>query len=451
MAQVHRTKISSHFHQYIAQHLEQLQMDPTLCSKCSPATKYFCSPEPVVQELYKKSCYWKQVPGSTLSMDIEPYKTLKTPYYHMKNLGINHPPNRPRGQVHIKRVFKIPQGNKEFTYTAKMSSLSALRTLQDKPAMAKEVTYKLRADVNNGVLIKLSEFLQLPEVKQAGITMKNAQEFICPAPLHLVANVNSKSSPVTMVIAPHRQHTITRQSINDNLSAGHHGLPSLQRTILRYRLSTSLSLADLSCYYKRSIIDPLGSLMSAIWLQGDPNSKFPFLDPKSPNQLELWVFRSPNFGFKDASSLAAAGKNMMCQFYQEHFPEGPHKLSPEDLKKVAEILEKAFSDDVLNPVFLPMIEEEDKNPTFPHQNNWDDLPLEEKGDIMVIVLQIKIICVADFNSHYFKEISSLSKSVEELLNKDTRLDINKPAEKRPELDKLLDEIKRTRTKQWTPK
>merc|ERR1712041_31383 len=98
----------------------------------------------------------KQVPGSTLSMDIEPYKTLKTPYYHMKNLGINHPPNRPRGQVHIKRVFKMPQGNKEFTHTAKMSSLSALRTLQDKPAMAKEVTYKLRADANNGVLIKLS-------------------------------------------------------------------------------------------------------------------------------------------------------------------------------------------------------------------------------------------------------------------------------------------------------
>ena len=223
--------------------------------------------------------------------------------------------------------------------------------------MAKEVTYKRRADVNNGVLIKLSDFLKLPEVMEAGITMENAKDFICPAPLHLVANVNSKSSPVRMVIAPHRQHTITRQSINDSLSAGHHGLPSLQRTILRYRLSTSSSLADLSCYYKRSIIDPLGSLMSAIWLQGDPDSKFPFLDPNSPNPLELWVFRSPNFGFKDASSLAAAGKNMMCHFYQEYFPEGIHKISPEELKKVAEILEKAYSDDVLNPIFLSMIEE----------------------------------------------------------------------------------------------
>ena len=36
--------------------------------------------------------------------------------------------------------------------------------------MAAEVTYKLRADVNNGVLVKLTEFLKLPEVIEAGIT-----------------------------------------------------------------------------------------------------------------------------------------------------------------------------------------------------------------------------------------------------------------------------------------
>ena len=69
--------------------------------------------------------------------------------------------------------------------------------------MAAEATYKLRADVNNGVLVKLTKFLQLPEVIEAGITLKNANKFIIPAPLHLVANVNSKSSPVRMVITPH--------------------------------------------------------------------------------------------------------------------------------------------------------------------------------------------------------------------------------------------------------
>ena len=270
--------------------------------------------------------------------------------------------------------------------------------------MAKELTYKLKTDVTNGVLLKLKDFLQLPVVKQAGINMENAQKFICPAPLHMVANVNSKSSAVRMVIAPHRQHVITRKSIIDSLAAGHHGLPSIQRTILRYRLSVSCSLADLSCYYKISIIDPLGSLMSDIWLQGDGDSKYPFLDPTKPNKLELWVFRLPNFGFRDASSLAAAGKNIMCRFYEEHFPEGHHKLPPQDITRVAEVLEKTFSDDVLNPVFLPMVQDEDNNPTFPHPDKWSQLTIEEKADLMVIANQIKIICIADFSSHYFKEI-----------------------------------------------
>ena len=76
--------------------------------------------------------------------------------------------------------------------------------------MAAEVTYKLRADVNNGVLVKLTEFLKLPEVVKAGINLKEAQKFITPAPLHMVANVNSKSSPVRIVIVPHHSHMTTK-------------------------------------------------------------------------------------------------------------------------------------------------------------------------------------------------------------------------------------------------
>ena len=38
-------------HNYILHHLEQLEIDPTLCSKCSTATKYFASPELFVQDL----------------------------------------------------------------------------------------------------------------------------------------------------------------------------------------------------------------------------------------------------------------------------------------------------------------------------------------------------------------------------------------------------------------
>ena len=102
-----------------------------------------------------------------------------------------------------------------------------------------------------------------------------------------------------------------QQSINDTPHSGHHGLLSLQQTILRFKLSVSIALAYLSCYNKRSIIEPLGSLMSAIWLQGEEGLPYTFLDLKRRHKQELQVFRSPNFGFKDTSSLAAARKTLL--------------------------------------------------------------------------------------------------------------------------------------------
>ena len=78
-------------HAYILHHLEQLEINPTLWSKCSVANKYFASPEPFVQDLYKKSCHWKQVPGGKSTMDIQPYTRLTKPYYHIENIGIQHP------------------------------------------------------------------------------------------------------------------------------------------------------------------------------------------------------------------------------------------------------------------------------------------------------------------------------------------------------------------------
>ena len=100
----------------------------------------------------------------------------------------------------------------------------------------------------------------------------------------------------------------------------------------------------------------------------------------------------------------------------------------------------------MNPSLLPIVEDEEENPTFPHPPNWSELTSEEKADLLVIANQIKIISIADFSSHYFKEIPSLSKVVEETINKDSRLDINNPTEERPSLDKVLEEIQRTRSK-----
>ena len=82
-------------HNYILHHLEQLEIDPTLCSKCSTAKKYFASPEPFMQDLYRKSCHWKQNKDTSMDMEIAPYTKLPKPYYHIDNFGVKHPENRP--------------------------------------------------------------------------------------------------------------------------------------------------------------------------------------------------------------------------------------------------------------------------------------------------------------------------------------------------------------------
>ena len=88
-------------------------------TKCSTASNYFAFPEPFVKDLYKRSCYWKKSMSASHHMDIYPYVDLDKPYYHMDNLILKHPANRPQGQVHIKRVFQFPQGNTEFNYITK--------------------------------------------------------------------------------------------------------------------------------------------------------------------------------------------------------------------------------------------------------------------------------------------------------------------------------------------
>ena len=173
---------------------------------------------------------------------------------------------------HIKKVFHFPEGNREFNHITKTSLSQALKTLQCEPYMTVEVTYKLRADVNNRVLAKLTNFIKLPEVIEARINLKEAQKFITLAPAHLVTNVNSKTPPARMVVAAHCPHLHTKQSISDALRSGHHGLPSLQKTILRFGLSVSIDLADLNYYYRRPKIDPLRSLTNTTWHQGKEGS-----------------------------------------------------------------------------------------------------------------------------------------------------------------------------------
>ena len=93
ISNLHQIKDCEFDHEYILTHLEQLEIDPTLCSKCSTANKYFSSSEPFVQDLYRKSCNWRKLLNASTTMDI--------PYMHIWTNETNGPTSNHKSQVHF--------------------------------------------------------------------------------------------------------------------------------------------------------------------------------------------------------------------------------------------------------------------------------------------------------------------------------------------------------------
>ena len=343
--------------EYITDMIEKFSVTPILCNKCNDLSKHFMSPEFYTNELYIQNARWVPKKEAIVSMNMFPYNKLTTPVFDIANINILHPNERPMGKIHLVREASELKDKQSFINAARNSSLSALKRLKDKPYMSQELEYKLAQDVDSGVLMKLEEFLKLDEVKEKGIDKYNAHELVCPSPIHIVCNPVSKSSPVRLVVAPNRVNKNTRQSINSALHAGLPQLPKVQEILLKYRLSLSLVVADLCAFYKRNVMDPHGSLLSAVYLQSSTDSKYPKLG-QTNDQLSLWVMRCANFGYSDSASLSCTAKNLMPKFYKQHFPSGIHKLTDRDLEKVKPVLENSYSDDVLCAAYISDVKAE---------------------------------------------------------------------------------------------
>ena len=60
-----------------------------------------------------------------------------------------------------------------------------------------------------------------------------------------------------------------------------------------------------------------------------------------------------------------------------------HKVSEHDLKLVESMLNDSYSDDVMCPVYLSMVEKENQTPTFKHPDDWNKWSDLEKAHHMV--------------------------------------------------------------------
>ena len=161
-------------HEFIADQIDKFAITPILCNNCNDLSKHLLDPAYYTNELYVKNSKWILNEDSKLTMDMSPYKDLTIPIFDIRNINISHPDDRPRGKIYLCRESSDIIRKEHFVRTTRISSLSALKRLQNKPYMCAELAHKLAEDVDQKVLIKLDDYLKLPEVKQAGITRETA-------------------------------------------------------------------------------------------------------------------------------------------------------------------------------------------------------------------------------------------------------------------------------------
>ena len=130
-------------HEYITDQIEKFSLTPILCNKCNNLSKHFLHPSFYTNELYVCNSKWVLNSDSKLTLDIYPYNELTFPIYDIRNIKISHPHNHPVGKIHLCREASNIEKKDHFVKTARISSLSTLSRLRNKPFMCAEIEHKL--------------------------------------------------------------------------------------------------------------------------------------------------------------------------------------------------------------------------------------------------------------------------------------------------------------------
>ena len=98
--------------------VEKFSLNPNQCNTCHDLSKVFLNSEYYYNELYVKISKWILNKNSVLSVDIEPYNSLKIPIFDIRNINLKYPAQRPRGKIHIERDSSNIKQKHSFVTTA---------------------------------------------------------------------------------------------------------------------------------------------------------------------------------------------------------------------------------------------------------------------------------------------------------------------------------------------
>jgi len=80
-----------------------------------------------------------------------------------------------------------------------------LKNLKNRPLAVEELSYKIKQDVDNNLLVPLDEFLKRPEVIAQGFTSENISKYLIASAILLVYNPASSSTKIRLCVDPARQ------------------------------------------------------------------------------------------------------------------------------------------------------------------------------------------------------------------------------------------------------
>ena len=150
-------------------------------------------------------------------------------------------------------------------------------------------------------------------------------------------------------------------------------------------------------------------------------------------------------------SLSCLAKSKLTTLYHKHYPQCIHKIPSKQLIQVNNDLINSYVDDLHIRISLKDVENEINEPTFSHEQNFNELRLVKQAEKIVISKVLKVLHVLDFTGFAIKKFHSTSLFIQNTLNLDDRLQVKQVAHTdiRPDQNDLKTEILSKRQKSTT--
>ena len=184
------------------QDLNHFHLQTNLCSNCCPATSHFIDSKPAIDKMIEQSVTFT---WNKESLKVDPQPDLLMPLFEPINVELQPKISRPRGTISTQRFHTDIENRAQFRQIALSSTLSLIKSLNNRPESVKEIKYKIKQDIDQGALISLDDFLELKLVRDQGINRTNISQYITASSLLLVYNAHSRSSPIRLCADPSRK------------------------------------------------------------------------------------------------------------------------------------------------------------------------------------------------------------------------------------------------------